>query len=78
MGGWDDDDGMTSGEFWSDYSWIIWVVIGAVILVLIITNIVILFVTMLINLLGRCLAHCTQGGCRPTVCKKVHLLDLRL
>ena len=23
-------------------------------------------------------AHCTQGGCQPTDCKKVHLLDLRL
>merc|ERR1712226_19350 len=36
MGGWydDDDDGMTSGEFWRDYSWIIWVVVCVVILVI--------------------------------------------
>ena len=57
MGGWydDDDDGMTSGEFWRDYSWIIWVVVCVVILVPIITNIIVIFVTLLINLLGRCL-----------------------
>ena len=57
MGGWydDDDDGMTSGEFWRDYSWIIWVVVCVVILVIIITNIIVIFVTLLINLLGMSL-----------------------